>query len=609
MHAIARFAAIAVSCLLLLGVAEAPPQNPSTFEILGASVHVEVERNATILPASLVPSLHPGDTIRISFPKGVQFSRSPRWHLVVANMYDDYLQHPPSFPIPDADLSAQKPGYVWTVRVASDATPIFFLIPEDGTRRGLGIPDARAAIENLRNRALLLKTASLSATAEAKKSAMQSFLHSLTATQPQQNADARARIAAATQSMFGYDLADQACFDPSIAQSTQYACVANAVAQGYSSSPNIDVSAAAASQLSVNSATYGMLVGAVYQLLMKRRVEASYTFVPGAIKPGQAATDVYVNEQPQYDPSGAKPSTIVYFQVGSRSTTPQNPGFESTPSLPVCVQPDGIDLDVRFAGSPSYFRSHHITIDADGKSEDLSASYDPLTGYSAPLTAAQIASFAHGASARVESTWGFDTFQSPAIPLVTSRLVAWQLQDPTASLVSGAASATLVFDDNGAGTARCVQSIALTDGLGRPIPVANIETTKDTVTATVDASKAQGATATAVLNQSGNIASEKIAVSLLPSLPAITSAIAYLPRGVLVLRGTGLKYIDVVTLQQTGIVFGGGTPNKDGSWSFKAGQHTPYQPAWQHQTMTISYTLAPPDKRSAAAEADVRFAP
>ncbi len=609
MHRLLRFAAIVLSCAVLLGVAQAPPKTPSTFEILGASVRVEVERNATLLSASFVPSLKPGDVIRISFPKGVQFSKSPRWHLVVANMYDDYLQHPPSFPIPDADLSLEKAGYVWTVRVVADATPIFFLIPEDGTRRGHGIPDARAAIDNLRNRALLLKTASLSATAEEKKSAMQSFLHSLANMQPGEISDARSRVAAATQGMFGYDLADQACFDASAAQSTQYACVASAVAQGYDSTPKIDVAGAAASQLSVNSATYGMLVGAIYQLLMKRRVEANYTFVPGAIKPGQSATDVYVNEQPQYDASGAKPSTIVYFEVASRSGSPRNPGYGSTPSLPVCVAQDSIDLGVLFTGSPSYFRSHHVVVDAGSSHYDLSANYDPLDGYSAPLAPGQYAALANGATARVESTWGFDTYESSPIALVTSRQVTWQLQDPAASLVSGSKSETLALNDNGSGVARCVQSVTVTDGLGHTIPVTNIDTTKDTVTATVDASKAQGATATATVNQSGNIASGQIALSLLPSLPTVTSAVAYLPKGVLVLRGSGLKYIDAVTLQQTGIVFGNGTPNRDGSWSFRAGQHASYQPAWQHETMTISYSLVPPDKRTAAAEADVQYAP
>lgn len=604
-----RFAAIVLSCTVLLGVAQAPPKTPSTFEILGASVHVEVERGTTILPASLVPSLKPGDTVRISFPKGVQFSTSPRWHLVVANMYDDYLQHAPSFPIPDADLSRQKAGYVWSVRVVADATPIFFLIPEDGTRRGLGIPDARAAIETLSNRALLLKTASLSATAEAKKTAMESFMHSLSSVQPQQISDARSRVAVATQSMFGYDLADQACFDSAAAQSTQYACVANAVAQGYDSTPNVNVAGAAVSQLSVNSATYGMLVGTIYQLLMKRRVEANYTFIPGAIKPGQDATDVYVNEQPQYDASGAKPSTIVYFEVGSRSTTPQKPGYTSTPSLPVCVAKDGVDLNMLFNGSPSFFRSHHVIVDAGSTHDELAANYDPLNGYSAPLTSDQYASLANGATAHVESTWGFDTFQSSAIALITPHAASWQLQDPSSSLISGNTSETLAFNDNGAGMARCVQSVTFTDGLGHPIPVTNVDTTKDTVAVTVDASKAQGAAATATFNEMGNVASNTIGLSLLPSLPAVTSAVAYLPKGVLVLRGTGLKYIDSVTLQQAGIVFGNGTPNKDGSWSFRADEHAPFQPAWEHETMTISYSLVPPDKRTAAAEADVQYAP
>ena len=78
-------------CSLLLGAAGQPPKSQSAFDILGASVNVQIARAGTVLKATQVPYLDSGDVIEISFPKGVQFSRSPRWHLVVANMYNDYL--------------------------------------------------------------------------------------------------------------------------------------------------------------------------------------------------------------------------------------------------------------------------------------------------------------------------------------------------------------------------------------------------------------------------------------------------------------------------------------------------------------------------------------
>jgi hypothetical protein len=174
-----RFTAALLACSLLLGAAEQPSKPHPAFDILGASVNVQVDRGGTVLPATQVPFLAAGDRVEISFPKGVQFSRSPRWHLVVANMYKDYLQHPPTFAIPDADLSRAKAGEVWNVSVQPDATPLIFLVPEDGSRYGHGVPDARAAITELSNRALLLQTAELSASAEAKAATMNAFLKSL----------------------------------------------------------------------------------------------------------------------------------------------------------------------------------------------------------------------------------------------------------------------------------------------------------------------------------------------------------------------------------------------------------------------------------------------
>ena len=197
-----RFIAGAFACLLLFGAGERT-QKTRPFEILGASVTLRVTRAGVTLPATDVPFLEPGDRVDLSFPKGVQYSRSPRWHLLVANMYRDYLQHPPTFAIADADLSRAKPGHVWSFTVQPDATPLIFLVPEDGSRYGRGIPDARAAITELSNRALLLRTADLSASAQVKASTMDAFLKSLAMVQPSELPDGRARVASATQSLFG----------------------------------------------------------------------------------------------------------------------------------------------------------------------------------------------------------------------------------------------------------------------------------------------------------------------------------------------------------------------------------------------------------------------
>jgi hypothetical protein len=109
--------------------------------------------------------------------------------------------------------------------------------------------------------------------------------------------------------------------------------------------------------------------------------------------------------------------------------------------------------------------------------------------------------------------------------------------------------------------------------------------------------------------EANGITSAPLSVTLLPPMPHVTRAIAYLPKGILVLQGTGLKYINSVVLERTGITFGSGSPNPDGTWSFTAQQPVPYQAAWEHETMAISYTLQPPDTRSAAAQADVQFVP
>ncbi|HTU69956.1 MAG TPA: hypothetical protein VMF11_06505 [Candidatus Baltobacteraceae bacterium] len=603
-----RFTAGLLTCTLLLGAAQ-PAAKTSAFDILGASIDLAVDRDGTRLPATQVPFLKSGDGIEISFSKGVQFSRMPRWHLIVADMYENYLEHPPVFSIPDADLSRAKAGTVWKTVVPADATPLIFLVPESGSRYGHGIPDARAAIAELSNRALLLRTARLSASVQVKASTLRSFLGSLASIQPGELADGRARVAAASQSLFGSNLGGEACFNSTVAQSTQYACAAQAVAAGYESSPKPAVVAAVGSGLSVNTATYGMLIGTLYQLLAKRRVSAHYSFEPGVVKPGAKTTDVYVSEQLQYDPSAAKPSTIVYFTIGSRATSPKPPVYGPAPALPVCLADRALDLTIPFSALPIYFRSHEVRFKAGGASFAVPATYDVVRGYRADLSAQQFSELKSGGTASIVSNWGFESVQSPAIDIIEPHPVKWALQKAGTSLVAGAKSARLTFDDAGAGMGSCVQTVEVTDELGDTIALTKLERAKDTVTASLDASQAGGASGSAIVRELGNIESTPVAFTILPAMPSITSAIAYLPKGVLVLKGTGLKYIASVMLERTGIRFGSGTPDSDGSWSFTAQTPAGYNAAWEHETMAISFTLAPPDKRTAAVEADVEYAP
>ena len=447
----------------------------------------------------------------------------------------------------------------------------------------------------------------LSAGAAAKASTMDEFLGSLSKIQPGQLADGRARVAAATQSLFGYDLGSASCFSSEVAQSTQYACAAQAVAQGYDNTPNASAVAAVGAQLSVNTATYGMLIGAIYELLAKRRVAAHYIFIPGVIKPGGKDTDVFVDQRPSYDATAAKPSTIVYFAIGSKGANTKTPSYGAAPSLPVCVTGNALDLSVPFAGLPIYFRSHQVLLRAGAQTYDLPAAYNPLLGYHASLDAAQSSALAAGGTATIESKWGFLSLTSPPVHLVEPHPAVWTLEPQ--AVVSGDSQATLTFTDGDAGMGSCVQSVIVQDAVGHPLPVKSLDREANTVKVTLDAGAALGPSGTAVVDEPNEPADAAVSFELLPAMPRITSAIAYLPHGTLVLRGTGLKYIDTVALERTGITFGNGTPGEDGSWTFTATAPAPYQAQWEHQTMAISYTLMAPDKRTAAVGADVQYEP
>jgi hypothetical protein len=604
-----RFAAIGLVVVILLGAApSSATKGAQNFSILGASVDVNVVRDGVTLPATLVPSLASGDKVEISFPKGVQYSRNPRWHMIVAILYEDYLQHAPTFPIADADLSHAAAGHVWSFTYEGTGTALIFLVPEDGSRRGHGMPDARSAIDDLQNRSLLLRTAVLSSTAAAKASTMDEFLRSLASIEPGELPDGRARVAAATQSLFGYDLGSQACFTTGTAQSTQYACAAQAVAQGYDATPSVNPIAAIGTQLSVNTATYGMLIGAIYTMLARRHVSAHYTFIPGVIKPGSKNTNVYVDQTPSYDATAEKPSTIVYVALGSAAGTKQ-PSYGPAPSLPECVSDSKLDLAMPFNGLPVYFHGQTVDVHSKSASFQLPATYDPLRGYSATLDAQQSAAVtAGGASASVTSQWGFSEIDSPARALIAPHPATWTLRG-SAPLISGSNAASLTLDDGTAGMGPCVASVDVTDGLGHALTVKKIDRSNDSVTVTIDASNATGPNGTVSVVESAEPAASPVSFTLLPAMPQITSAIAYLPHGTLVLHGSGLKYIDTVQLERTGITFANGTPNQDGSWTFSAHAPAPYQAQWEHETMAISYTLVAPDTRTAAVPADVQYQP
>lgn len=607
-----RLLAIALAGVMLLGVAQTGEGGapPSKFSILGATIDLTVTRGGMTLPATLVPYLKPGDTVAISFPRGVQYSRSPRWHLVVAEMYRDYLAHAPRFPISDANLSSAKPGHVWTFRVASGTTPLIFLVPENGSERGRGIPAARSAIAELQNRSLLLHTATLSANAQVKQTTLGEFLHSLSSLQPNQLSDGRSRVAAATQRLFGYDLSNAPCFDASQPQSTQAACVAQAVASNYDNVSKPAAVAAVGSELPVGTATYGMLLGTIYELLQKRRVEAQYQFVPGVLNPGDASTDVYVGQQPQYDASAQNPSTIVYFAIGSHATSPKTPVLGPAPELDVCAAQPAIAVQMPFSGLPVYFRNHEAIVAGNGTTFDFPATYDPLTGFHATLSPQALTALRGGGSVTLASGWGFDELRSPPETIVEPHPAVWTTTPADAqSAVMGDAASTFTLSDGGAHQGSCVEAVSVRDATGATIPVTDMERTNDTLTLTLDTSKALGPTLTAAVTEYGGSAGAPVPAALLPQMPKITNATAYLPKGVLTLQGEGLKYIDTVTLEGTGIAFGSGTPNADGSWSFTMKRMQPYDSAWEHETMAISYKLEAPDPRTGTAPADVVYSP
>ena len=581
----------------------------SQFNTLAATASVTVTRDNLILPANKVPFLVKGDTVTITFPKAMQFSRAPRWHLIVAKMYDDYVARAPVFLIADADLSRARPGASWTIPVDGNGTPIFFLVPENGNRAGRGMTEARDAIQTLENREALMKSALFSESAKAKASTLDDFMKSLATIDGGDYTDGRARVTAAAQSLFGYDLGQASCFTPNLPQSDQYACAAQAVATNYQRPTAVSVTSALGSQLSVETATYGMLIGAIYELLAKHRVDANYTFAPGALNPDASNTDVYAQERMQYDPAASKPSSVVYFQIGSEPIGADDPSFGGIPNLPVCMSDGTFNVIVPFSGLPVYFRAHNVMFNGGGSAFAVPAEYNSVSGYSAQLTPKQLQQIG-GAHATVQSTWGFDTFASAPIALVRAHPVTWTLASSSATLVQGQKAAQLTFNEPDDGIGSCVSSVTVSDGLGHPLPVTDMQRSQDGVTITVDASHAQGSVGAAVVNQDGNIESKTIALPMLPALPAITAATAFLPKGELVLKGTNLKYIDKITLENTNIVFGNGKPNAqdDSQWVFTALTPTSFKPVWVHETMAISYTLLSPDTRKDAVEANVEYA-
>ncbi|MGH7738049.1 MAG: hypothetical protein ACREMP_09325 [Candidatus Tyrphobacter sp.] len=594
-----RTTVVLLACALLLGNA------PRRFGQVGVRATIDVTRNGRVLPASYVPFLQRGDIVDIAFPKGIQFSRNPRWHLVVADLYKEYLQRPPTFVIRDATLGKHKPGYIWRVPYDGHGYLIAFLVPESGNRYGHGVPEARHAIADMANRELLLKTATISANAQAKSTLLASFLSSMTELQGGDVADGRERVVSGARALFGTDLGSAPCFATDASQGTQYACAAGAITTDYESAPRVDIAAVIGSQLSVSAATYGVLVGALYQLLARRRVYAHYTFVPGAIRAGSPTTNVYVSQQLDYDASAVRASTIVYFRIAGKKKA--NASYE-TADPTTCLQGDTVDEVAPFSGSPLYFRSHAMVVAAGGKTFDVPATYDPIAGYQATLSTAQIASLASGGSASIESRWGFARFDSPQFRIVVPHHVTWTLKRrQTPSVVTGSSNATLTFTDGKARMGSCVDSVSVTDGLGRNIPVTGTTEEDDSVTLTLDASAAIGPRGTAAIASADGTESV-VRFPIAPALPEVTSAIAYLPRGVLVLRGSNLKYIDTVALENTGIVFGSGVPNADGSWTFTLLEGAPYEPAWEHETTLVSFTLQPPDTRTSAAQVDVEYA-
>jgi hypothetical protein len=541
---------LTVVAALLAGVISAgTPADPAPFDLAGPTLEVTVTRGSATLPIARVPNLAPGDRLAV---KAVLPEGQSAHYLMVGAFLRGSTDPPPTEWFSRCKTWTGKCAREgMTLTVPKDAGQLLvFLAPETGG-------DFDTLVNAVRGRpGVFVRTSQDLNQAALEHRRLEAYLAAI---RTLGDADpARLKEVAPLLSRSLAIKVDEKCLDKNPV--LQASCLMQgreslimtdghsaSMAQELTSGPASDLAMEASNTPQLKSGYYGPFIGSALDIarLLDSFHTAHYQYIPALGSAQGQELRLTLNAPPSFH----DPKSVLVIALPAVEP-PQFPPLRPVePKGAYCLRKQPLILPVE--GAPLLFASDYahglrLALSAKGAAPvELPATADAAQG-GLVIDTATLHGVALDGSVRasLQAEWGFDKYTGPSFQLLDPRGQSWQLAaGDEAALVIGRQDAIRLR----AGTAQCLQEIALQDSSGRHFAVEWKSVKADEVEAKLSLQEASPGEMSLLIRQYGADQPQRLALHAYAEAARLESFALRIGDTQGVLHGTRLDEVEKLT--------------------------------------------------------------
>src|SRR3984885_13761368 len=553
---ISRVLALMFAAMAALAAAPAArAADPAPFDLTGPLIEVTVTRGAITLPVSQVPNLAPGDRLWI---KADLPPTQSAHYIMVAAFLRGATNPPPAnwFNLCETwSKGCAQQGL--SITVPQDAQQLLlFLAPETGG-------DFKTLVNAVRGRPGAFVRASQDLNqATLDRSRLEAYLaaiRNLDETDPASLKDAAPLLA----SRLAIEMDDR-CLDRMAA--LQAACLtqgqnslilndghSTSIVEALTSGPASDLAMEASFTPQLSYGYYSPYIASVLDIarIFESFHTAQYQYIPALASQQGNRLALTLNTPPSFN----NPKSVLVAALPAIEQPQLPPLHAVDPKEIYCARKTPLILSLY--GAPLAFATayaHDMTLSLtsnDGKVIDLAAQADArVGGFVVDTSALSGAGVGDGTRGSLHGYWGFDRYDGPDIPLVSTQAQKWQLASADqAALIIGRED-TLQLR---AGSSSCVAGITLHDSTGRELRADWVAQGPDTLELKLAMQQAKPGALTLLLSQYGASQPQTIQLQAFSEAARLDGFTLHAGDSQGILRGTRLD--EVASLAIKGIEF------------------------------------------------------
>jgi uncharacterized membrane protein YgcG len=525
--------------------------DPAPFDLAGPTIEVTVTRNDKTLPISQVPNLASGD--RLSIKADLPATQSAHYILVAAFLRGATNPPPPSWFFPCETWSPRCAQNGLTLTVPADAQQLLlFLAPETGG-------DFKTLVNAVRGRPGAFVRASQDLNqATLDRARLEVYLSAVRALDQGDRAALRDAVPLLARSLA--IKVDDKCLDRAV--DVQAPCLtqgqnslilndghSTSIVQALTSGPASDLMMEASYTPQLNYGYYSPYIASVLDIarILDSFHTAQYQYIPALTTQQGARLALSLNTPPSFN----NPKSVLVVALPAIEQPQLPPLHAVDPKQAYCARRTPLVLPLY--GAPLAFATgyaHDMTLSlstADGGIIDVAAHADArLGGFVVDSAGLMSAGAAEATRGSLHGYWGFDRYQGPSFPLLSSTARKWQLASADQATLIVGREDTIELQ---AGNIDCLAGVTLKDASGRELPAEYSAVGADTVQVKLAMQQARPGALTLLVAQYGAPQPQAIALHAYADAARLDSFTLHAGDVQGVLRGTRLDEVAGLSLK------------------------------------------------------------